>query len=105
MAPKFDQLVRFMCPGGQVYYGELGLQTATLSKEDSVGQKVRVYGGKFPWDSDFVLATREEEIPEVRITYFIINTLNKILIVRFQVICPLETVPIFECIGLNYKNI
>jgi len=42
-------------------------QNTTPSKEDLVGRKVSVYEeGEHPWDEQFRLTTKEEEIAEVR---------------------------------------
>jgi hypothetical protein len=61
---RFERLVRFKSTGGQIYYGELGLES-TPAKEDLLGRKVQVYNGNLPWDDDFKLSSREEEIAQV----------------------------------------
>jgi hypothetical protein len=70
MVSKFQQLVRFADPSDRIFYGELGVQNTTPTKEDLVGRKVRVYDeGKLPWDEPFKLTEVEEEIAEVGVVF------------------------------------
>ncbi|EFX05260.1 fumarylacetoacetate hydrolase family protein [Grosmannia clavigera kw1407] len=80
---SFLCLVRFRDENGDVHFGEAGLAPCH-SQAILVGRKVPVFRGKEPWDSDFVLTEEEHTIQEV--------------------LSPLARTPIFECIGLNYKQ-
>ncbi|KAH7385827.1 fumarylacetoacetate hydrolase family protein [Pyrenochaeta sp. MPI-SDFR-AT-0127] len=80
--PLFDHLLRFKNPSGETWYGEAG--TENVARRTFVGSTVRVYGGKTPWDPDFELLDQQEMVAEV--------------------LCPLPSVPMFICVGLNYKH-
>ncbi|TVY19602.1 Fumarylacetoacetate hydrolase domain-containing protein 2 [Lachnellula arida] len=82
-APKFQRLVRFENPNGKIYYGELGLEHAA-TEQDLIGSSVAIYKGLSPWAEDFKLTSQKEKIAAV--------------------LCPLANVPLFECIGLNYRK-
>ncbi|RYO55576.1 hypothetical protein AA0113_g8722 [Alternaria arborescens] len=81
MAP-FKHLVRFQNASSKVFYGEL--QTVDDFDTTLIGQTVRVFNGDGPWDTIFRLSDQEECIAEV--------------------LCPLPSVPLFVCIGLNYRQ-
>jgi len=78
MGVKFQQLVRFKSPSGQIYYGEIG-EVKTPSREDLIGRRVRIYRGRLPWDEDFELTSEEEEITEVRSAVYQARPVTKLV--------------------------
>ncbi|KAI1613499.1 hypothetical protein EDD37DRAFT_689103 [Exophiala viscosa] len=75
----FDRLIRFADETGSVRYGEL---TAELAANQIVGIEVDVLEGH-----PFEALSRTGEKATVK-----------------KLLSPLESVPIFECIGLNYRQ-
>jgi hypothetical protein len=63
---KFERLVRFKNPAGQIHYGEVEEKNSTA--ESLSGKSVLVYKGENPWDDDFERTSRKETISEVRTT-------------------------------------
>ena len=100
---KFGKLFRFKNVNGDIFYGEAqGLETIT--KDVLVGSTVPVYNTTSLWDSAFELSTQEETVAEVNKLFFQLWAETLIDICDTQVLAPLETVPIFFCVGLNYKQ-
>lgn len=60
---KFQRLVRFEDPQGQVHYGELGGSDLPIS--NFTGRKVNVYEGSTPWSDEFYLTTKKGKIAKV----------------------------------------
>lgn len=84
---SFRYLVRFCDENGDIRYGEAGHSDgtpATHTKESLVGQNVPVFSGTDLWDPAFALTSEHRTICEV--------------------LCPLAHTPIFQCVGLNYKQ-
>lgn len=80
----FQRLIRFKDSGGTIHFGELGEQ-AINSQDGFVGEEVDIYKrGVAPWDDDFQLSGERAQIKEV--------------------LCPLQIVPLFLGVGLNYKQ-
>jgi hypothetical protein len=62
MAPRFERLVRFQAPDGQVHYGEAGSNwEASL-----VGREVNVFTGSDPSDSKFSISEKKATVAKVR---------------------------------------
>ncbi|KIV77302.1 hypothetical protein PV11_09109 [Exophiala sideris] len=80
MAP-FSRIVRFRNSAGQVFYGEVPGDDL-VDQKSLLGSKVAVYKGETPFDHDFSLTDKKEEISEI--------------------LAPLAHVPVFECVGVNY---
>lgn len=81
--PSFGRLVRFENESGQIKYGEAGPDTDALTSDSLVGSSVEVYNGQVPWDPTFQKSGKHEVI--------------------HKVVAPLPYVPIFVCVGLNYR--
>ncbi|KAK2680571.1 Fumarylacetoacetase-like, C-terminal [Fusarium oxysporum f. sp. vasinfectum] len=79
MAGDFAYLIRFLDNEGKEYYGNLIEAKAAINL---IGSKAQVVLGN-PFDG---LTVTDEE-----------KTISKVL-------CPLETTPIFQCIGVNYAR-
>jgi hypothetical protein len=62
---KFQRLIRFEDPQGQVHYGEIGSSV----EEDSrlIGLEVSIYEGSTPWSEDFRLIEKRAKIAKVRL--------------------------------------
>jgi 2-keto-4-pentenoate hydratase/2-oxohepta-3-ene-1,7-dioic acid hydratase in catechol pathway len=108
----FGKLVRFKNNTGTIFRGE-AKDLSNITKETLVGAKVPVYNYDDPWTPGFELSGRTEEIAEVckfDLTSgqcrwqgdFLVLVHN--LMASRQVLAPLANVPIFLCIGLNYKK-
>ncbi|KIW90827.1 uncharacterized protein Z519_08610 [Cladophialophora bantiana CBS 173.52] len=80
---SFGKLLRFKNVSGQILYGEVK-SLDKITYDTIIGATVPVYDGEDPWAADFKLSGREETVSEV--------------------LAPLARVPIFLCIGLNYKK-
>lgn len=52
---QFEYLIRFKNPSGQIWYGEVWIETAV--RGSFVGSAVHVYRGKSSWDLDFNFLT------------------------------------------------
>ncbi|KAL1898528.1 hypothetical protein Sste5346_003432 [Sporothrix stenoceras] len=84
---SFNYLVRFRDENGDIRYGEAGSldgSTTSHTKENLVGRTVPIFTGTDLWGPAFTLTTEHRTIHEV--------------------LCPLEKTPIFQCVGLNYKQ-
>ncbi|RSL96391.1 hypothetical protein CEP52_011484 [Fusarium oligoseptatum] len=79
----FGKLIRFKDAAGTAFYGEAeGLPS--INKHGLVGSSVPVYAGESPWDPNFRLTAETKSIAEV--------------------LPPLSHVPVFYCVGMNYKT-
>ncbi|KPI42411.1 Fumarylacetoacetate hydrolase domain-containing-like protein [Cyphellophora attinorum] len=79
----FRKLIRFKDASGQVYYGEAG-DLKDITQDGLLGADVPIFEGQNPWTPGFVLTESRRTISEV--------------------LAPIEHVPIFYCVGLNYKD-
>ncbi|KAH8650769.1 fumarylacetoacetate hydrolase family protein [Ilyonectria robusta] len=79
----FGKLVRFKDRAGTAFYGEAeGLPS--INKQGLIGSFVPVYASESPWDPNFRLTSETKRIAEV--------------------LPPLSHVPVFYCVGMNYKT-
>ncbi|OAL46310.1 fumarylacetoacetate hydrolase family protein [Pyrenochaeta sp. DS3sAY3a] len=84
MSTNFQRLVRFKSPNGDTFYGELG--TGPEATHDSlIGLKVPVYEVSSILDGNLLVTDGRVEIIH-------------------EVLCPLPAVPLFQCVGINYKT-
>ncbi|KAJ3545768.1 hypothetical protein NM208_g2353 [Fusarium decemcellulare] len=79
----FGKLVRFKDRAGAAFYGEAeGLPS--INEQGLIGSSVPIYAGESPWDPNFRLTSETKKIAEV--------------------LPPLSHVPVFYCVGMNYKT-
>jgi hypothetical protein len=74
---NFRYLVRFEAQDGSIQYGE------AENPDQLVGQAVKLYRGRNPWDADFQLTNDTATIAKV--------------------LSPLASTPLIHGVGLNYK--
>lgn len=79
---KFQRLIRFEDPQGQVHYGEL--DGCNVDDSGYEGLEVQTYNGSSPWSSDFYSTGVKA-------------TIRKVL-------CPIPYTPIIIGVGLNYRK-
>lgn len=60
---KFQRLIRFQDPQGEVHYGELG--SSGGESGGYAGQEVNIYGGATPWSEDFHPTGKKATIEKV----------------------------------------
>ncbi|KAF1955082.1 hypothetical protein CC80DRAFT_566401 [Byssothecium circinans] len=97
---SFKHLIRFQNASSQIFYGEL--DSIKDGDEKYVGRTVRVIEGTSPWDPGFRITDRTETIAEV--SKHAIVVVVKCADHLSKVLCPLPSVLIFVCVGLNYRQ-
>ena len=99
----FGRLVRFKNQAGSIFFGEVP-GTQSVTEESLNGSSVSVYDGEAPWDHDFCLSDRREEIHEVceRLNDSDAAEADR-MVMPYQVLSPLPEVPGFYGVGLNYR--
>jgi hypothetical protein len=60
---KFERLIRFEDPQGQVHYGDLG--SSNVEGSSYVGLEVNTYKGSAPWSEDFHHTGQRAKIQKV----------------------------------------
>jgi hypothetical protein len=91
----------------QIHFGEV--EEDQPASSDLVGLKVKVYKGNGPWDSRFILGSTERVISKVRLPALESTSQLRLrqrlrLLTNMQILSPIEHVPIFLGVGLNYRK-
>jgi hypothetical protein len=107
-APLFKWLVRFMDSENKIHFGEV--QEDQPASSDLVGLRVKVYEGNGPWDSRFILSSTERVISKLHLPALESDPNSgcvkdsKAANKYADTECPIEHVPIFLGVGLNYRK-